>query len=63
MVEPNKRSVHITKSPDFLESGMRRWREPSERKERDNRPGHYSITGAFIELSDSDETTPDHARE
>ena len=63
MVEPTKRNARITKSPDFLENGMRRWREPLERNERDNRPGHYSITGAFIELSDSHETTSDDARE
>ncbi len=63
MVEPTKQNVRITKSPDFLENGMRRWREPSERNERDNRPGHYSITGAFVELSDSLETTSDEPRE
>jgi hypothetical protein len=63
MAEPTKRIARTTKSPDFLENGMRRWREPSERKDRDNRPGHYSIAGAFIELSDSDETTSDEARE
>ncbi len=63
MVEPTKQNVRITKSPDFLENGMRRWREPSEQKGRDNRPGYYSITGAFIELSDSHETTSDDVRE
>lgn len=63
MIEPTKRTARITKSPDFLETGMRRWREPGERHERDNRPGYYSITGAFIDLSDSHETMSDDSRE
>lgn len=63
MVEPTKRNVRMAKSPDFLEHGMRRWREPSERNERDNRPGHYSITGAFVELPDSHVTRSEDTSE
>jgi hypothetical protein len=63
MAEPSKRNVQFTNSPHFLDHGMRRWREPAERKERDNRPGHYSITGAFIELPDVSETNPDQNRD
>ncbi len=57
--KPIRKDVRIVKSPDFLEVEMRRWRDASERNGRDNRPGHYSITGAFIDLGDSSETSED----
>lgn len=56
MFKPIRKDVRITKSPDFSDAEMRRWRDPSETTGRDNRPGHYSITGAFIDLDDSSET-------
>jgi hypothetical protein len=54
-----RKDVRIAKSADFAESDMRRWRDPSETKGRDNRPGHYSITGAFIQLDDSPKANED----
>jgi hypothetical protein len=59
MFEPLRKRVQIVKSPDFSEVELRRWREPAERKDRDNRPGFYSITGAFIELPERSEASSD----
>jgi hypothetical protein len=55
MLDPLRKRVRIVKSAEFPEAEIRRWREPTERKGRDNRPGFYSITGAFIELPERSE--------
>jgi hypothetical protein len=56
MAEPRK-TVRIVKSPEFPQEAIRRWREGAEIKDRDNRPGHFSITGAFVALPESPPTT------
>jgi hypothetical protein len=58
MFQPRK-DVRIAGSPEFNEAELRRWREPSERVGRDNRPGFYSVTGAFVRLPDQTEATLD----
>jgi hypothetical protein len=45
------RTVRIATSPASKEA-VRRWREGHEVSNRDNRPGHYSVTGEFIVLPD-----------
>jgi hypothetical protein len=45
--KPTRRS---TKGPL---QGIRRSRQGEEVRGRDNRPGHYSVTGEFIMLPDS----------
>jgi hypothetical protein len=34
---------------------VRPWRDPAELEGRDLRPGHFSVTGEFIRLSDQAE--------
>lgn len=46
-----KNSTRIERaSPD---QGVRRWRQGDDVRGRDNRPGHYSVTGEFIVLPES----------
>jgi hypothetical protein len=59
MSEQVRKNVRIVKASDFTEADIRRWRIPAERKGRDNRPGFYSITGAFIELPERSEANAD----
>ena len=61
MHNPLRKDVRMAKSPDFVDAELRRWRDPAETSERDNRPGHYSVTGAFVELPDCSKTKPHDA--
>ena len=58
MFEPRK-DVRIAKTREVSDAELRRWRDPSERWGRDNRPGFYSITGEFIQLPESHQANVD----
>jgi hypothetical protein len=50
MAEQKNRPPTEKASPD---NGIRRWRQGEELSGRNNRPGHFSITGEFIVLPQS----------
>jgi hypothetical protein len=52
-----RKNVRIVNSPELERAGLRPWRDPPEQEGRDLRPGHFSVTGEFIQLPEREEAS------
>jgi len=60
-----RKRVRISPSPELERAKLRSWRDITEQEGRDRRPGHYSVTGEFIQMPEREETSraePDQRR-
>jgi hypothetical protein len=57
MFEPFQKRVKIVKSPQMAESD----KKVGYQSHRDTRPGHYTVKGSFINLSDLQKAKSDNS--
>ncbi len=55
MATPVRRNIKKVLPPAAEGAKIRSWREKAEQEGRDRRPGHFSVTGEFIQLDGSAE--------
>jgi hypothetical protein len=62
MPRPFRKNIRIAPANELAENGIRSWRSSDESTGRDRRPGLYSVTGAFIKLSDLPESIDERTK-